>query len=114
MTAADERALRDELERVQQENKELRGCLAEENAFSTKELLARIEELEATNAELRARLERADEVREDWSRRATLLRLELDTARTEQTRLRRLLETVKDERRLGRAPSAWEKLLGRG
>lgn len=113
MTAEDERALRAELERVQHENKELRGALAEENAFSTKELLARIEELEQQNAELRARLERADEVREDWHRRTYLLRLELDTARAEQARLRKLLEAARDEQSLGRPPSAWDKLLGR-
>ncbi|MEW5741022.1 MAG: hypothetical protein AB1938_19025 [Myxococcota bacterium] len=102
MTAADERELRDELERVQQLNKELRGELAELKAFSIEELLERIHELEAQNAELRARLERADEVRESWDRRHHLLRLELDAARTEQARLKKLLETARDERNLGR------------
>lgn len=113
MTAADERELRDELERVQQENKALRGELAERHAFSVEELLARIHELEAQNAELRGRLERADEVRETWDKRRSLLRLELDTARTEQLRLKKLLETARDERNLGRPPSVWERLLGK-
>jgi uncharacterized small protein (DUF1192 family) len=61
MTGADER--------VHQLDKALRGEPAELTAFSVQELLARIHELEAQNAELRASLQRADEVRETWDRR---------------------------------------------
>lgn len=113
MTAAGERALRDELERVQHDNKLLRGELAELKAFSVEELLQRIHELEAQNAELRGRLERADEVRETWDKRRGLLKLELDAARVEQARLRKLLETARDERKLGQPPSVWARLLRR-
>lgn len=113
MTAADERGLRDELERVQHENKLLRGELAELKAFSVEELMARIEQLEAQNAQLRGRLELADEVRESWDRRRGRLELELGTARTEQMRLKKLLDTARDERNLGRPPSVWDRLRGR-
>ncbi|MEW6435312.1 MAG: hypothetical protein AB1730_27780 [Myxococcota bacterium] len=88
MTAEDERALRDELERVQHANKLLRGELAELKAFSVEELLERIHELEAQNAELRRRLERADEVRETWDKRRAQLTLELETAGLFGTALR--------------------------
>lgn len=86
------RELREALEKVQHENKQLRGQLAEVQAFKPEELLARIDTLELEKVELRTRLERADLVREDWDRRFAQLRRELDAARQEQERLRSLLE----------------------
>ena len=46
---------------------------------------------------LKQRLERADQVREAWDRKADRLKRELETARGEQERLRRLLQNARDE-----------------
>lgn len=92
MSSEDERALRDALEAVQHENKQLRGMVAELSAFRVEDLLARIHALEAETGELRGRLERADKVRAEWDHRALQLRRELEAARQEQERLRSLLE----------------------
>lgn len=108
----DERALRAELERVQHENKQLRMRVAELQAFSVEELIARISALEQENFDLRTRLERADMVREDWHRRTKLLAIELETARKEQERLRTLLQTARDERSVG-ARSLIKRVLSR-
>ena len=93
----DEREIRDELERVQAENRSLRERIAELEAFDIEGLQASIAALQRQNAELKQRLEVADQVREDWDRRADGLRHELDTARGEQERLRKLLENARDE-----------------
>ena len=89
---SEDRELRDALEKAQQENKLLRGELAELRTFDPKSLLSRIAELEAEVTTLRQRLEQADLVRENWDGRVKRLKLELDIARMEQERLRSLLE----------------------
>jgi hypothetical protein len=92
MSSSAETELRDALEKAQQEAKDLRGRVGELTAFKPEELLARIHELEAFSGELRVRLERADQVRVEWDQRVQGLRRELEIARTEQERLRSLLE----------------------
>ena len=99
MSSSDDRELRDALEAVQQENKGLRGLVAELSAFNPEELWARIAELETQNGELRMRLEQADKVREKWDARSKRLRHELGIARTEQDRLRSLLENERLSKR---------------
>lgn len=96
---SDEKELRNALEKAQGDNKRLVGELAELRAFDPKELLERIAALEKVNVELRARLERADLVRTEWDARVKGLRRELDIARTEQERLRSLLENERLSRR---------------
>lgn len=98
MGSPEDRELRDALERVQQENKELRLQLAELSAIDVAGYEARIEELEHDNAVLRQRLDQADRVREKWDARVRRLKLELDIAQKEQERLR----TVLDNERLSR------------
>lgn len=89
---SDEKELRDALEKAQHANKQLVGELAELKTFSPQELLEKVHALEKENAELRARLERADLVRADWDGRVRRLRLELEIAKQEQERLRSVLE----------------------
>lgn len=99
MSSSEDRELRDALEAVQQENKGLRGLVAELSAFHPEELMARIAELENQNGELRMRLDQADRVRETWDARTQRLRRELGIARTEQDRLRSLLENERLSKR---------------
>lgn len=61
-----------------------------------KDLEAHVKSLEANTSSLRRQLELADEVRDTWYRDAARLRRELEIAREEQLRLRRIL----DEERL--------------
>ena len=89
---SDEKELREALENAQHANKQLVGELAELKTFSPKELLEKVHALEKENAELRARLERADLVRTDWDKKVRRLKLELDIAKQEQDRLRNVLE----------------------
>jgi hypothetical protein len=99
MSSSEDRALRDALEAVQQENKGLRGRVAELSAFKPEELLARIHELEGQNLELRVRLEQADKVRATWDARVQALRRELGIAHDEQERLRSVLENERLSKR---------------
>ena len=92
-SVSEARGLRDALESSQQENKGLRGLVAELSAFKPEELHAEIDRLEHDNTVLRQRLERADKVRVTWDARLQSLRRELAIARREQDRLRSLLET---------------------
>lgn len=89
---SDEKELRAALEKAQHDNKLLTGQLAELRAFDPKELLDRVHLLEKEIADLRQRLETADRVRADWDARVRSLRRELDIARSEQDRLRIVLE----------------------
>jgi hypothetical protein len=88
----EERELRDALERAQTTNRVLREDLEVLRPFSPEALLARIGVLEREKAELLARLETADKVRETWDARVQSLRRELGIAREEQDRLRTVLE----------------------
>jgi len=88
----EERELRDALERAQTTNRVLREELEVLRPFSPEVLLARIGVLEREKAELLARLETADKVRETWDARVQSLRRELGIARDEQERLRTVLE----------------------
>lgn len=89
---SEERELRQALEGAQAEIKRLRGRIDEIVAFDPEALHTRIARLERENADLKQRLDRADEVREEWDARVRALRRELDIARQEQDRLRSLLE----------------------
>jgi len=89
---SDERELRQALEAAQAEIKRLRGRIDEIVAFDPEALHTRIARLERENADLKQRLDRADEVREEWDARVRALRRELDIARQDQDRLRSLLE----------------------
>lgn len=89
---SEERSLRDLLEKTQQENAELRARVEHLEQFEPAILLAHIARLERVIGELQGRLERADQVRLDWDERARGLQRELDIARDDQRRLRRVLE----------------------
>jgi predicted nuclease with TOPRIM domain len=91
-SAAEDRGLRDALEQAQAENKALRAELEVLRPFSPEVLLAQIAKLEGEKAELRARLEMADQVRTTWDLRLQALKRELGIARQEQDRLRTVLE----------------------
>ena len=90
-----DRELRDELERVQAENRALRARTAQLERAE-----AEAEQLRRKNSQLRLRLERADLVREQWDRQKRALKHELAIALQEQQRLRKLLENARDEARL--------------
>jgi hypothetical protein len=92
-----DRELRDEFERVQAENRGLRARNAE-----LEHLEGEVAQLLRKNAQLRLRLERADEIREQWDRQKRLLKQELAIALGEQKRLRKLLENARDEARMTR------------
>jgi predicted nuclease with TOPRIM domain len=89
---SDERELRQALEAAQAEIKRLRGRIDEIVAFDPEALHTRIARLERENADLKQRLDRADEVREEWDARVRGLRRELEIARQDQDRLRSVLE----------------------
>ncbi len=104
LEAAGEAEVLERLDQLEAENESLRAAMG---GHDLPGLLARLKELEealgtvrATNFELRGQLDTADRARVDSARRYEALRRELAAAVKEQDRLRRLLDTAKDEQKL--------------